>query len=153
MSIKEICFFAALLSLSLPAIAQVIDAEAYIKKNGAQKKVRSGDEGGVFHMTAVRMSLDDLKPYMEAVKGMPRTEEAKALCLSSAAGLRKVLVESGRNALSVRHSVGYGGPMEQKYGCILFIEQNGAVASVRIDFMKIVPRSGGYDTYTVSLIP
>lgn len=137
--------FLALMSIS--AFSQVIDAETYIKQNGFKKKTPAGF--GVFYTTLKKVTAEEMSPFMEAVKTMPRTEEALNICQQQSIGVQKQFDSEGRNDLQVRKSVGYGGPQDGKFGCVFFIESQGYVAAAQVYFLKIVVRGETYDAYTV----
>ncbi len=137
----------AFLLLSACAFGQVIDAESYIKQNGFQKKTTAGL--GIFYTTIKRVQADEIPPFMEVVKTMPRTEEAKNICQQQATGVQKQFDSEGRKDLRVRKSVGYGGPQDGKFGCVFFIESQRAIAATQVYFLKIVLRDKTYDAYTV----
>lgn len=133
--------------LSAGALSQIIDAERYINQNGFLKKSAAGS--GIFYTTIKRVSVEEMAPFMEAVKTMPRTEEAKSMCEQQAIGARNNLVAEGRSDLKLRQSVGYGGPLEGQFGCVFFIEANGSIAAAQVYFLKIVLRGRKYNAYTV----
>ena len=133
--------------LSVSVSGQVIDAEAYIKQNGYKKRAAAGF--GVFYTTLKKVKVDEMPPFMEAVKTMPRTEAALNMCQQQSIGVQKQFDSEGRKDLQVRKSVGYGGPQDGKFGCVFFIESQGYVAAAQVYFLKIALRGDTYDAYTV----
>lgn len=137
----------ALAFLTVGAFGQIIDAESYIKQNGFKKKAAGGF--GVFYTTIKRVQADEMPPFMEVVKTMPRTDEAKIICQQQAIGVQKQFESEGRHDLTLRKSIGYGGPQEGRFGCVFFVESKGAIAAAQVYFLKIVLRGDAYDAYTV----
>ncbi|MDV6342523.1 hypothetical protein R2103_12180 [Nitrosomonas sp. Is24] len=143
----KLIFGFSFLLLSACVFGQVIDAETYIKQNGFQKKAAAGF--GIFYTTIKRVRADEMPPFIEAVKTMPRTEDALNMCQQQAIGAQKQFDSEGRQDLRIQKSVGYGGPQDEKFGCIFFIESQSKIAATQVYFLKIVLRGDTYDAYTV----
>jgi hypothetical protein len=139
----------ALALLPLLAQAQLIDAEAYIKSNGHLKKTVAGKN--TYFTTFKKVTAEEMLPYMESVKKMPRTEDARSMCKAVNAGAAKQLVSEGRSDLQVGASFGFGGPVDNTIACIVYFEQQTNIRGAQVHYLTLSPRSATQEIYTVIL--
>jgi hypothetical protein len=139
----------ALALMSGAAHAQLIDAEKFIKHNGYTKKAVAGK---TTYFTALKkVSAEEMMPYVEAVKTMSQTEDARTVCKGVNSGAVKQLTSESRNDLRVRDAFGYGGPVDNTIACIVFYEQQGDVRGVQVHYLTLSLRSPTQEIYTVIL--
>lgn len=129
--------------------AQLIDAEKFIKSNGYVKKTVVGN---TTYFTALKkVSAEEIKPYMEAVKSMPKTEDARTVCKGTNLGAAKQLATESRRDLNVRNTFGYGGPVDNTITCIVFYEQQGSVRGVQVHYLTLARNNPAQEIYTAIL--
>ena len=135
--------------VSSASYAQLIEAETFIKSNGYLKKTIIGK---TTYFTALKkVSAEEIKPYVEAVKTMPQTEDARTVCKGANAGAAKQLASEVRSDLRVRDAFGYGGPVGNTISCIIFYEQKGSVRGVQVHYLTLSQSSLNQEIYTVIL--
>lgn len=134
-------------TLSAYPSAVAIDAQQYITKHGFQKKTSAGK--GTFYTTVLKLQPADMRPYLDVVKELPRTDEANRLCRQQSIGLRKLLDSAGRRDLELSTSIGYGGPVNGQVACVFFIEHHGKISAAQVYFVKIVPKDKVDEVFTV----
>ena len=135
--------------VSSAANAQLIDAELFIKRNGYVKKTVTGK---TTYFTALKkISAEEMKPYMEAVKSMPESEDARTVCKGANLGAAKQLASGSRGDLRVRDAFGYGGPVDNTIACIVFYEQQGSVRGVQVHYLTLSRSSSMQEIYVVVL--